>query len=98
MLASPRFSELLAHIRLRSPDAFVLIDLPPVTMTDEALLVGPRVDAFLVVVSEGKTQRKDLAQTLATLGEFTVAGVVVNRSSDSKTMGYEHYSAYASTA
>jgi protein-tyrosine kinase len=94
MLAGPRFSDLLAHIRLRSPEAFVLVDLPPVTMTDESLLVGPRVDAFLVVVSEGKTERKDLAQTLTTLGEFTVAGVVINRSSDSKTMGYEQYSAY----
>lgn len=92
-LAGPRFSDLLAHIRLRSPDAFVLVDLPPVTLTDEALLVGPRVDAFLVVVSEGKTERKDLTQTLATLGEFTVAGVIINRSSDSQTVGYEQYSA-----
>jgi Mrp family chromosome partitioning ATPase len=94
MLAGPRFSDLLAHIRLRSPDAFVLVDLPPVTMTDESLLVGPRLDAFLVVVSEGKTERKDLAQTLTSLGEFTVAGVVINRSSDSKTVGYGTYSAY----
>lgn len=98
MLAGSRFSDLLAHIRLRSPDAFVLVDLPPVTMTDESLLVGPRVDAFLVVVSEGRTQRTDLAQTLATLGEFTVAGVVINRSSDSKTVGYEQYSAYSASA
>lgn len=93
MLAGPRFSELLAHIRLRSPDACVLVDLPPVNLTDEALLVGPRVDAILVVVSEGKTERAHLAQTLSALGEFTVAGVVVNRSSDSQTIGYEHYSA-----
>jgi Mrp family chromosome partitioning ATPase len=98
MLAGPRFSDLMAHIRLRSPDAFVLVDLPPVTMTDESLLVGPRVDAFLIVVSEGKTERKDLAQTLATLSEFTVAGVVVNRSSDSMTVGYGNYSAYPASA
>jgi Mrp family chromosome partitioning ATPase len=95
MLAGPRFSDLLAHIRLRSPDAFVLVDAPPVTLTDEALLIGPRVDGFLVVVSEGKTERKDLSQTLTTLGEFTVAGVVINRSSDGQTTGYGQYSAYA---
>ena len=93
MLAGPRFKELLAHIRLRSPNAFVLVDLPPVNVTDEALLVGPRVDAFLMVVSEGKTERKNLAQALITLGEFTVAGVVVNRSSDSQTTEYSKYSA-----
>jgi len=93
MLAGPRFSELLAHIRLRSPNACVLLDLPPVNVTDEALLVGPRVDAFLVVVSEGKTERKQLAQTLSSLAEFTIAGVVVNRSSDSHTFEYSQYSA-----
>jgi capsular exopolysaccharide synthesis family protein len=93
LLAGPRFSDLLAHIRLRSPDAFVIVDLPPVTMTDEALLVAPRVDAFLIIVSEGKTERKNLTQTLATLAEFTIAGVVVNRSSDSHTAGYEYYPA-----
>jgi len=93
LLAGPRFSDLLAHIRLRSPDSFVIVDLPPVTMTDEALLVGPRVDAFLIVVSEGKTERKNLKQTIATLGEFTIAGVIVNRSSDSHTSGYEYYPA-----
>jgi protein-tyrosine kinase len=93
LLAGPRFNELLSHIRLRSPDACVLIDLPPVNVTDEALLVAPRVDAFLIVVSEGKTERAQLAQTLSTLSEYTVAGVVVNRSSDSHTVGYEQYTA-----
>lgn len=93
MLAGPRFSELLAYIRMRSPNACVLLDLPPVNVTDEALLVGPRVDAFLVVVSEGRTERKQLAQTLSSLAEFTVAGVVVNRSSDSHTFEYSQYTA-----
>jgi capsular exopolysaccharide synthesis family protein len=93
LLAGPRFGDLLAHIRLRAPNACVLLDLPPVILTDEALLVGPRVDAFLVVVSEGKTERKQLAQTLSTLSEFTIAGVVVNRSSESHTYEYSRYSA-----
>jgi len=92
LLAGPRFSELLSHIRLRSPDAFVIIDLPPVNVTDEALLVGPSIDAFLVVVSEGKTERTQLAQALSSLSEFTVAGVVINQSSDSHVVGYERYS------
>jgi capsular exopolysaccharide synthesis family protein len=94
LLAGPRCSELLSHIRLRSPDAFVIIDLPPVNVTDEALLVGPMIDAFLVVVSEGKTDRVQLAQTMGALSEFTVAGVVVNQSSESHTGGYEAYSSY----
>jgi Mrp family chromosome partitioning ATPase len=91
LLAGPKFGELLSHIRWRSPDACVLIDLPPVNITDEALMIGPLVDAFLVVVSEGVTERVQLAQTMGTLNEFNVAGVIVNRSSDGRIVGYEHY-------
>jgi capsular exopolysaccharide synthesis family protein len=93
LLAGPKFSDLLAHIRLRSPDAAVIVDMPPINVTDEALLVAPRVDAFLMVVSEGKTERSQLAKALSTLSEFTIAGVVVNKSSESQTAGYEHYTA-----
>ena len=45
-----------------------------------------------MVVSEGKTDRKNLTQALHTLGEFTIAGVVLNKSSDSHTIEYSHYS------
>ncbi len=93
MLAGTRLEEMLSHIRLRSPDAVVLIDLPPVNSTDEALVVAPRVDAMLIVVSEGKTQRQDLARALGTLSEFTIAGVVVNNSSDSQAAKYDYYPA-----
>jgi len=89
MLAGPRLEELLAHIRLRSPDAVVLMDLPPVTLTDEAHVVAPRVDAVLVVVAEGKTERADLTRALGVLSDFTVAGVIVNRSSDTHFSKYD---------
>jgi Mrp family chromosome partitioning ATPase len=92
MLAGPRLGELLEHIRRRSPDACVLVDLPPVNFTDEALVVAPRVDATLIVVSEGTTGRTSLAQALSALSEVTVAGVVINRSSERHTTGYEQYS------
>jgi Mrp family chromosome partitioning ATPase len=82
LLAGPKLEELLGHIRARSPDAIVIMDLPPVNLTDEALIVAPRVDAVLVVVSEGSTQREDLSRALSALSDFPVAGVVVNRSSE----------------
>ena len=91
MLSGPRLEELVQHIRLRSPDAIVIMDLPPVNVTDEALVVAPRVDAMVVVVAEGKTQREDLSRTLSALSEFTIAGVVVNRSSDQHAGYYGRY-------
>jgi Mrp family chromosome partitioning ATPase len=82
LLAGPKLEALLGHIRARSPDALVIMDLPPVNVTDEALMVAPRVDTVLVVVSEGSTQREDLSRTLSALSDYPVAGVVVNRSSE----------------
>ena len=93
LLAGPQFGDLLAQIRNNWPNALVLVDMPPVSLTDEALLIGPRVDAILLVVSEGMTERKLVVQALATLSEFTLAGVVVNRSSDSHTVEYSRYTA-----
>lgn len=93
LLAGPQFRDLLAQVRGSWPNALVLVDMPPVNLTDEALLIGPRVDAILLVVSEGMTERKLVVQALATLSEFTLAGVVVNRSSDSHTVEYSRYTA-----
>jgi Mrp family chromosome partitioning ATPase len=45
MLAGPRFGQLLEHVRDRWPDGVVIIDLPPVNVTDETLVVAPHVDA-----------------------------------------------------
>lgn len=93
LLAGPRLELLLGHIRARSPDAIVILDLPPVNVTDEAVVVAPRVDAMLVVVSEGSTQRDDLSRALSALSDFPVAGVVVNRSSEHRADYYDRYTA-----
>jgi len=92
MLAGPRLEELFAHIRQRSPGATILVDLPPVNRTDEALVVAPRIDGFLVVVAEGATERKDLGRALSVLSEFKIAGVVVNRSTEFVAAKYDKYS------
>jgi protein-tyrosine kinase len=80
LLAGTRLEELLAHIRQRSPDALIIIDLPPVLSSDEALVVGPRADAIFLVVSEGMTRRDALVRSLDHLHDFNVAGVILNRS------------------
>ena len=93
LLMGPRLEALLAHIRARSPDAIVIMDLPPVNVTDEALVVAPRLDAVLLVVSEGITPRDDLSRALSALSDFPIAGVIVNRSSEHHADYYDRYTA-----
>jgi len=83
LLASQRLDELIAYIRGRSPNALIIIDLPPVISTDEALKVAPRVDTMFLVVSESKTRRDALERSLSLLSDVKIAGIILNRSPES---------------
>jgi protein-tyrosine kinase len=84
----------LRVVREGTVNPIVIIDLPPVLLTDDALVVAPKVDAVLVVASAGFTGRADLSKALQLLSEFNIAGVVLNRAADS-TPGYEYGYDYA---
>lgn len=92
LLAGSRFEELLTHITSIAQDPIILIDLPPVLVTDEALLLAPRVDAVALVVAEGRTRRDGVVRARGLLGEFNFAGVILNRSSAS--FGADSYYGY----
>jgi Mrp family chromosome partitioning ATPase len=80
LLATRGLEMLLMHIRVRFPGAIIIIDLPPVTSTDEALLVAPHVDAMYLVIGEGITRRDALTRAQNLLSDFVVAGMILNRS------------------
>jgi protein-tyrosine kinase len=92
LLAGDRFEQLIDYIRSISVDPIVLIDLPPVLVTDEALMIAPRVDAMALVVSEGRTRRDSLLRTRQLLAEFNSAGIILNRSLE--RYGADGYYAY----
>jgi capsular exopolysaccharide synthesis family protein len=83
LLAGDRLEELLDYVRSVASNPLILIDLPPLLVTDEALLVAPRVDATLMVVSEGTTRRDSLLRAKAMLGDFPFGGVILNKSTES---------------
>jgi Mrp family chromosome partitioning ATPase len=92
LLAGAHFDELLSIIGRGTVDPIVLLDLPPVLVTDDALVVAPRVDSVLVVASEGHTNRSELSKALHLLSEFPLAGVVLNRATETSpnyNYGYE---------
>ena len=82
LLAGTVFDELLATLKRGTVDPIILIDLPPILVTDDALVVAPKIDAVLAVASEGSTSRAELEKALALISEFPVAGLVLNRASE----------------
>jgi protein-tyrosine kinase len=89
LIGSERLEMLIAYIKSISARPIILLDLPPVLLTDEALLVAPRIDATLLVVSEGRTNRESLTRTKQLLQGFDLAGVVLNLTSE--TFGADSY-------
>ena len=88
LLASGRVAKLFDFIRSAANHPLIIVDLPPLLSTDDALVVAPKVDACLLVVAEGQSRRDGAARALALLSEFNLAGVVLNRSSAEVTDYY----------
>jgi len=91
LIGSERLEALIDYIVGRGGNPIVLIDLPPVLVTDEALRVAPRVDATLLVVAEGKTRRDDLLRARNVLADFPSAGVILNRATERVGGGGYYY-------
>lgn len=79
MLSSRHMANLVAELKRRYPERIVLFDLPPLLKYDDALAFIPHIDAVLLVVEDGKTERQDLERTLDLLGETKVIGVTLNK-------------------
>ncbi len=93
LLSTGRLEQLLDYIRSIASHPLILIDLAPALSTADVLVIAPKVDATLLVVGQGKTRRESLDRTIELLAEYTIAGVVLNRSRELLTDYYGNYRA-----
>jgi protein-tyrosine kinase len=91
MLAGDRLLELFAYIKSVAPNPLIIVDLPPTLVTDEALMIAPRVDATLLVVADGQTRRDSVTRARELLAEYPIAGIVLNKSTESLGKTGEYY-------
>lgn len=88
MLASRRAQEMLLELKSAQSHGLVIIDLPPVLLTDDFLTVAPVLDGVVLVASEGVTKREDIVRTLELIGNTRLVGTVLNRASESEKRAY----------
>jgi Mrp family chromosome partitioning ATPase len=88
ILAGERTRAFLQEIRTRYPDRLVLLDLPPVLLTDDVLTLAPLLDGLLLVISEQRTRREDLQRAQALLVDVPQLGTVLNRATRSERRAY----------
>jgi len=86
LLSSDQMRRLLHEVKLRYNDRYVIIDTPPPYMTSETNAIARFVDGIILLVRQGKTRTKEVADILDIYGREKVLGVVTNFSK--KTVGY----------
>ena len=79
---------LLNELKERDSGRLLIIDLPPVLLSDDALMVAPLLDAVVLVVNERRTKREDVTRVIELLGNTRIVGTVLNRSTESEQRAY----------
>ena len=79
LLGSKRMKDLVAEMKTRYPERYVLLDTPPVLVGADTLALAPLVDGIVMVVAEGKTAMREVRKALDILPADKILGFVMNR-------------------
>jgi protein-tyrosine kinase len=88
VLAGQRTVELMRQLRGVAGDALVIVDLPPVLLSDDVLALAPLLDGVVLVVTEERTRRDDVNRVFELLRATPVIGTVLNGSADAESRAY----------
>jgi non-specific protein-tyrosine kinase len=80
ILGSPRMKELIADIKGRYPERYIIFDAPPILTGADVLTFAPLIDQVIVVVKAGSTSMDDVRKALQFLPREKILGLVLNRS------------------
>ena len=76
---------------------WVVVDTPPVGLLPDAHLLGPMVDAVVMVIAAGHAPYRLVQRAVETIGRERIIGVVLNRieaAAIGQTYGYHAYGYY----
>lgn len=79
VLAGNRMKGLVEAMRGLGDKYFCLCDLPPAFANDDASIVAQQIDAYLLVVEEGKTTARQVKDAIEVLSPAPCIGTVLNR-------------------
>jgi Mrp family chromosome partitioning ATPase len=87
-LANISTRRLISELKDRDPGRLLIVDLPPVLLSDDALMLTPLLDAVVLVVNERRTRREDVQRVIELLGNTRIVGTVLNRAAESERRAY----------
>jgi protein-tyrosine kinase len=85
LLGSTEMAALMADVKARYSDRIVVVDLPPLLRSADALAFAPLVDAMVMVVEDNHSRRDDIVRAHQLLTGVNLMGVVLNKSRESRS-------------
>jgi protein-tyrosine kinase len=79
LLSSPKMKSLVAEMKHRYPDRYILFDMPPLLSVADAAAFAPMVDCILIVVQADRTNIMDIHKALDLIPNEKFLGFVLNR-------------------
>lgn len=79
LLSSDRFEAFVKALKTLPDDVLVIFDMPPVFANDDAMVVASLIDAYLMVIEQGRTSGKQVSDSMRLLDPAVCIGSVLNR-------------------
>jgi len=79
MLSSPKMVQLVEETKSRYQGRIIIFSLPSVLSSADAMAFAPYVDAALLVVEEGVSQKEDVERAVDLLSSTNIIGTVLNK-------------------
>jgi len=93
LLGSEKMQQLIAEIKGRYQNSYVIIDTPPAQFNPEIVSLNPMVDGILLVVRSGKSPKEPVEEVVKLVGRESILGVVFNAAEEVQQQ-YSHYYRY----
>lgn len=78
LMTSEKMKQLIDEARARYEDRFIVIDSPPINLAAETLILAKQVDAIVLVVRYGVSDKNAVEEALSKINREKVIGMVFN--------------------
>jgi len=85
LFSSSRMLQLVSELKGRYSDRVIIVDLPPLLGSADAMTFLPIADTCLLVVAEGESSIADVEQSMQLIDKNKLLGSVLNKSSETIT-------------
>ena len=79
VLSSSKVVNLIQELRDRYESRIVIFDAPPILNSDDAMVLLPQVDCFLLVIANGMSTKAEVEEAMHYLPQEKLLGVVFNK-------------------